>query len=317
MEQANRPGGAEVAEFIVQRGTPCVSCEYDLSGLPASGTCPECAAPVAVTLDVGLTRQPVSTLSRAISGAVLLLVFLAVGPLMLLVVAALGQRMWEELLQENEPAAIRTLLLGAVVGIGFACYPLIAIRRFTTAMSPAAPGRLDAPRWRAAARVASVLLIALTLVQIPVDYLHTRSIAGLMNSDNPNALYQDPGSTLIYYLQFFLAMLALGVYTTMLVGVAAHARSIFARAGRTRPERSATLIGRALLVIAAIVAVMNVIAAYVFQFTTPGLVTAMMSVYAVIGIASIVVGIGWIVMIGRTLGTLRRAKRTILLSAPA
>lgn len=317
MEQVVIPGAGKSDESIAQRGTPCVTCEYDLVGLSASGICPECGAPVAVTLSVGLTRQSEQVLSRAISGAILLLIFLGLSVLMLIALSFLGQTMWTALLAENEPTALRTAAAAAAIGIIYACFPFVAIRRFTAAMSPAGRGRFDAPRWRTAARVASVALIALTLIQIPVDYAQTRHIAQSMNSDSPIAFDQDPGYTLIYYLQLVLAMLALCAYTTMIVGVAAHARTILARGGRTRPELRASLVGRSALVIAAIAAVMNVLAGYMFQFTTSSLVTVMMTVYAVMGIASTIVGIAWIVMIAQTLATLVRAKRLVLRREPA
>lgn len=194
------------------RGMRCLLCAYDLSGIPSTACCPECAAEIAHTRRLLLSSQPARTLRRLQRGAVVLLigvgvqaVFGGVGniaPAILLMRSAGGVNV-----------AALVALTAALSLFGIAIHATVALGHWgvTTPLSGEAPAEWSRNTTRVSIRVLTIGLLVLAVASLAMG-LHfmldprTAAAFGSSPSSAPPTLMSGVGMGL---------MIGLGVLTAL------------------------------------------------------------------------------------------------------
>lgn len=154
----------------------CVTCAYDLTGLPASGACPECATPVQRSLDAAnlgfrlelSSKEHVRTLlggSRLVLTGILLMVILMIARVVIAIAATGGSQAW-----------VLTLVAAAGFGIGL----MIAAGWWKLSEpDPALRSGYDGGKPRKVVRVCVLIGIATAAIDVLFDLLLTSGLVSL------------------------------------------------------------------------------------------------------------------------------------------
>jgi len=151
---------------------PCFSCGYDIGGLAVEGACPECATPIARSVQRPLLRSASERYLFTLRRGILLTLWGVVAGSVTTVTCAIA---FVVIANSSKNVSVRgTVLLLSLCGT-VAAILVLAGWRLMTARDPSVPALLDAAYARVCVRLAALVLLASTLSQFVLMLIMVRS----------------------------------------------------------------------------------------------------------------------------------------------